>query len=417
VEEMSQFDLSTALEDCIERLQSGGDPEKILQRYPDHISELRPLLQTAAMMRAVNQAIEVPRPAQARSRAEFLRNASQPAHKQAMVWFFSLRVAVTLVIFAVLLLGLLGSGFASASALPGDTFYPVKIAIEQAQINFSADPSQRITLMENFDQRRAEEVNQLKDLGRFVQVNFAGSLVKEINQWVVAGVLLDLTPSQAAQLPAWEGVTVEVAGLSDGNTVKVQDIRPRLLEFTARLQHMTDGVWVADGVQVNLTANTHIDGAPVLGSSLDIVAGRLEDGQLVAITITVQGQKLPNDTNIPVLIFPSRTPEKSEDEGPGPRQATHQPVEPTRPNATPTLDEPGETEIVPTNPPAQSTPTRAATHDDGDGPGNSPTPTATVQPTATRWPTRTSGGEHDGTRTYEKEGDTRTPTPSPQPNP
>src|SRR5512140_3738573 len=116
---MSQFELSAALEECIKELQSGADPETVLQRYPDHVDELKPLLQTAAWMRNANQEISVPRTAQARSRKEFLSRASQPAPEHRF-WVNSLRVAVTLVIFAILIVGLLGSGLASVSALPGD---------------------------------------------------------------------------------------------------------------------------------------------------------------------------------------------------------------------------------------------------------------------------------------------------------
>ncbi len=411
---MSQFDLSAALEECIEGLQSGIAPEKLLERFPDHADELKPLLQTAAWMRTANQEISIPRAAQARSRMEFLTRASQPAPKRGLFWVYSLRVAVTIVIFAVLMIGLLSTGLASVSALPGDTFYPVKIAIEQAQINFSSDPSQRITLMESYDQRRAQEVNQLKTLGRRTQVSFAGSLLKEDDQWSVAGVLLDLTPSQSAQAPYWEGVTVEVTGLSDGNTVQVQEIQPRLIEFSARLQQMSDGVWVAGGIQVNLTKTTQVNGSPALGSSLDIVAGRLEDGQLVAITITVQGQNQPEERALPTMIFPSLTPENKDEEGPAPRNATIQPAEPTEPtgpSATATPNEPGETEITFQNPESGSTPTPAPTQIEQDHPESTAAPTQTVQPSVTPQPSRTGDGDPESTRTYEYSRATRTPTP------
>src|SRR5512140_844039 len=119
----------------------------------------------------------------------------------------------------------------------------------------------------------------------------------------------------------------------------VQDIHPRLIEFTARLQQLTDGGWVADGIQVNLTNTTHIDGSPVLGSKLDIIAGRMEDGQLVAIKVTVLGQNLPEDTNLPTMIFPSRTAEHLEEEGPGTPA-----IEPSRSTEPVVTDRPEESE-------------------------------------------------------------------------
>src|SRR5512140_3899996 len=141
----------------------------------------------------------------------------------------------------------------------------------------------------------------------------------------------------------------------------VQDIHPRLIEFTARLQQLTDGGWVADGIQVNLTNTTHIDGSPVLGSNLDIIAGRMEDGQLVAIKVTVLGHNLPEDTNLPTMIFPSRTAEHLEEEGPGPGTPAVGPTSSTEPVVTDMPEEGGETKS-PSPLPPQATPSPDPTH-------------------------------------------------------
>lgn len=132
---MKDFDL--ILEDCLERLASGASSlDECLLRYPEHASQLRPLLQSAARLEHVRAVL--PSPAfKTRVRAQLMAHIqAHPRRRQGMSPF--LRLAFSL---AVLMLAFLFTGTALAqSALPGEPLYGWKLASETAWRALSPDP-------------------------------------------------------------------------------------------------------------------------------------------------------------------------------------------------------------------------------------------------------------------------------------
>lgn len=82
------------------------------------------------------------------------------APRRGTAWTF-LRPA-----FGVGLAGLLlvaGAGTAAAGSVPGDAAFPLKKAIEDAQVNFTFDDVQRVQLLAQIADRRLQELQQVAD--------------------------------------------------------------------------------------------------------------------------------------------------------------------------------------------------------------------------------------------------------------
>ncbi len=96
----------------------------------------------------------------------------------AMTWIVALVAALTA------LLGGGGAVYASESALPGDTLYPVKTLVEDVQLALSG-PEQDAQLLAQFAQRRMEEVQTLAAEGRFEDIPLAMARYQEEVQAMV----------------------------------------------------------------------------------------------------------------------------------------------------------------------------------------------------------------------------------------
>lgn len=132
---MKDFDL--ILEDCLEKMESGASSlEECLLRYPDHASQLRPLLGSATRLQQTGRVKASPEFKQ-RARAQLVAHMqSHPQGSRPSSPF--LRVAFSL---AILVLAFLITGTALAqSALPGETLYNWKLASESAWRAVSPDP-------------------------------------------------------------------------------------------------------------------------------------------------------------------------------------------------------------------------------------------------------------------------------------
>jgi len=306
---MAQPELNSLLEECLIQLQAGNSVKEILAQYPNYAQELRPLLETAAGMRYNQSNIIPPTEAMIRSRRLFVTQLTMQARRQSIFHSIHLRLAVSMTIVILLVVGLLSTGLGSAAALPGDTLYPVKIALEQVQLNLAAGPAQRLQLLENFDQVRAQEVNQLKTTDRMITVTFSGVPSQSKDGWMVSGVKLKVSDSEATRLANWQASVVQVTGETDGQTVNVTNIQPRVLTFSGRIQEITADSWTIDGVDVKLDSSTKITGTGAAGQQVDISAQQQENGQLIALNIDVHNENNnPISRRSPVVDETSQNP-------------------------------------------------------------------------------------------------------------
>ena len=179
--------LDWVIDECLSRVQTGDETVKdCVQGYPELKDVLEPLL---ALTLRVNETLAPEKPD-----AQFVRNAkirilnrvsastasiSSENHqpKRTRRIDFRRRRWSTVIAGIVIAAMLFGSGFgmkqASASALPGDTLYPVKRAGEEIQLALSFTANGDIALLYEFADYRLEEAQTLSEEGRFDDLGIA----------------------------------------------------------------------------------------------------------------------------------------------------------------------------------------------------------------------------------------------------
>ncbi len=308
---MSNPELSSLLEEGLTKLQAGASLDEVLVDYPKNARELRPLLETAADMRKNQARLFVPVEAQAQSQRQFLSLAASQAKRPGIFHSQHLRLAMTLVIIVALVFGIFSTGLVSASALPGDTLYSIKLAIEQVRLSMASGSSERLKLQENFNNIRNQELNQLKDTDRQVTVTFSGIPARMNGDWMIEGVKLNITQKDAEQLTTWQGYVIQVTGETYGNSIKVSNVQPQILSFSGIIQEIQPNYWVVDGVKINLAPDTYIGGPINIGQQVQITAQRQDNGQLVATLVDVQNSSVSLPEKYIPVAEATKTPEQS----------------------------------------------------------------------------------------------------------
>ena len=133
---MTEFE--RALQECLRDLEQGySSVDECLRRYPKHAQQLEPILLTSAYLQRGREA----RPSAAfktRVRTKLIQQMYAHPRKSARSNFVFMRLAVSL---AAVMLALLVAGTAYAQGvLPGDAFYPWKLASENTWRAISPDP-------------------------------------------------------------------------------------------------------------------------------------------------------------------------------------------------------------------------------------------------------------------------------------
>jgi hypothetical protein len=181
-------DFESILDECLQQLNSGqADIETCLARYPEQAAALRPLLQTASLLRAA----PVPRPspaakaagrqqlllavarrrqAQARSPLAFLRSWRQSLLAQ-LSWLFAPPKPARALAWAVAVLLLLTVSGASVVGVAANSsldspLYPIRLASEQVQLFLTPGAEAKARLQVNLAQQHLAEVETLRQQGR-----------------------------------------------------------------------------------------------------------------------------------------------------------------------------------------------------------------------------------------------------------
>jgi len=158
------------LDSCLTRLMSGSASlDELLHLYPGDEAWLKPMLLSAESTR---HAVALPAmPAEKklagerRIRAHIQSRAAGRAPSRGR----RLRPAFALagVALVVAMLGSIsGIAYAAEASLPGDGLYPVKQAIEQAQLALSQTPEAEAQLLARLSEERLREAQQLSAKGR-----------------------------------------------------------------------------------------------------------------------------------------------------------------------------------------------------------------------------------------------------------
>lgn len=168
-------ELALALETCLEAAtRQGLTLEAALERFPEFRDELGPLLRTAVLLQARPQ-IAPSTAFRVASHQRLMAAIQARPRRPGFLGFFPLPdrsglgrlssypSAVAASLLAFVLLGSL-TVTASASALPGELLYPVKLAAESVQLAVSSEP-EREQLRLTFAERRLVEALELAARG------------------------------------------------------------------------------------------------------------------------------------------------------------------------------------------------------------------------------------------------------------
>lgn len=230
------------LDECISALQAGVPLDEILAEVPEYAAELRPLLYASMLLADPNPKL-VPAQKKADLRAEYLKQVAElpawPAptfgqKTQAIARIIHRRLTreavindlITVAITVILTLGMMALllNYLATDTLPGDLLYNVKRIGETVRLSLTFAETRQTELLNDYNQRRLQELERLIEQKRAALVEFEGILeAKGENLWVIEGypVVLpdDLTLVETLQ----EGDRVEVIGLLRTNNVLVAD--------------------------------------------------------------------------------------------------------------------------------------------------------------------------------------------------
>jgi hypothetical protein len=342
------------LDNCIGAMQTGEQSVKsCLARHPEQREELEPLLRLAHTLSAA-RAVTAPesfrstavarmtnlvaaRPRQARGRVGVSVPGAGVWRKVSALFRRPVRVSLATLLGFLLALTLVigsGMGYASASALPGDALYAVKLMGERARLAVSLDAAGDARLRLRFADRRLDEVSALLAENRPADV--APALENYATQVSWAMALLaheDGSPTEA-----------QVA-LADRMTTELTEHESWL---AALLAHLPQDAWEA----------------------ADLALAASQTGRRRALAVLSAGPGVPQrDPATPEGLFDSPLPTN-----------TSTPTATVSPTATP-------------SPTPSPTSTRTATPTSTPSPSPTRTPwivppLPTPWPKPTRWPTR-----------------------------
>ena len=298
--------LFDTLQDCLTAMEQGAELNEVLARYPDLEAELRPALEAAEIARETAN-FSVPSEAAHRSRTRLLGHAAQLREKRPTKRWFGLPRAATVALTAVFVVLISAGGLltASAQALPGDTLYSMKRAVEKVSLTLASGEKAKRSMQDDYNQRRIDETVALLKLGRSEKVTFEGVVSEKTdNFWMVADVRTLVMPNTSIVGQIEVGMGVEVAGeVQPGDWVEAITITLRTYQLYGTLQQIQDDKWVVEGVSLKVNELTLIDDGIEVGD--DVVALlRVDDsGESTALAIleaddepSSQGEESPSTT-------------------------------------------------------------------------------------------------------------------------
>ena len=260
---MNMYAFEELLEECRKELSAGKSLKDILADHPAQAQQLEPLLQSILVVSSLPKPV-ISEEKQALGRNQLLsevENLRKKNHfhkngtkgkniRYSGRWFEKIgnllvgqentdmklipRLAIYLVI--TILVGGFFTVNASASSLPGDVLYGLKLNWEQAQLVLAFSDETKQELEDEFEDERLSEVESLLSEGREEDVEFSGIVDEQTETyWIVSGVKVSVGPETEIKDTPMVGdqVKVEAVTQADGSLFA--------LEISLDLDDLDDG--------------------------------------------------------------------------------------------------------------------------------------------------------------------------------
>jgi hypothetical protein len=190
-----------------------------------------------------------------------------------------------------------GTGLVSASsgALPGDHLYPVKRSWEGIQLFFVIDSHRKVELEHQFDQKRVQEIEELYSAKRIATVNFQGVIQSQQNGvWVVDGLTVDVNHGTQLSGEYLTGATVQVIGdTEDGNIRAKQLILVATPGFTPEASTPTASATPTPWLQETMPGSQYSEGSNTPGDD-----GSYDQAPANPAATATPGKQLEGDTQV-----------------------------------------------------------------------------------------------------------------------
>ena len=381
--------ISRVLSRGIARLAEG----QTVEQYMGHVDvralgkaqreELLELLQTSARLLPLRHVAVPPPRAKAANRARFLGTVVQQkeskltaAPRVRLLFPTQLRRGLVGVAISLALLFMVGGGAVSAAAgsLPGSTLYPLKLAVEDAQLTLAPSAPTRARLYLRFANERTREMLRLAAAGRSADAALVARLSQQLE-----GAL------QSAQAAADEQQRTLLEDVVETSATQQETLSRALEQAPPAAQPMLE-VGAEAAAQTSQQAQEALKNlpppsatpTPEISATATATEAAVVPPQPSPTLVPSDTQPLPptpTDTARPQVAKPTETPTPS-------ATASFTPEPGTVPSATRTPIPTSTSSPVPTRTatvtPSPVTPTLTPT--------NTPSPTATLEPTDTPLP-------------------------------
>ncbi len=266
---MNRKEFTRILDVCLARLETGTAIEDILNEYSLYAAKLEPLLRAAQSARSLSEPDYGSSMREGRNRllAEadrmnksglFTKNGTKPSlSRYSGQWFKNIgellvgkensemkllpRLALYLVM-TVLIAGFVTVN-ASASSLPGDTLYNLKLSWENIRLALAFDDDYHQELEDEFEDKRLDELEALLDEGREEDVEFLGLIESmEEESWMISGiqVTVDAQTEIKGAFEIGDLVKVEALTQADGSLLALEIYPEGFLDVMMRLDDSDD---------------------------------------------------------------------------------------------------------------------------------------------------------------------------------
>jgi hypothetical protein len=254
-----------AFEACLAALEKGVEVDECLESYPEMAEDLQPLLETAMFARSKAEDY-VPNAAFHRTRSRLLDKAAllrgQVEPRRPRLNFGRLpRMAFVALVLALIFFMSWRGAVESAQALPGDPLYPLKLRAEEVRLGIVPNASAKRAIEVTYEQRRVDEVSELLDMGRAVEVTFEGELhQRETDEWKIEGIAVSITPDTQILGDINLGEVVKVSGRTQSNgKLLAAAIQLHSYQLIGLVESIGPTQWVVSGRQLRIRRDSQID--------------------------------------------------------------------------------------------------------------------------------------------------------------